>query len=735
MPSDRQIVDSLGTVANAFFGRFRQLRDVQRHAIPPIHVGNDVLVTSATASGKTEAILAPLLFRTRERIRTLTTVACIRMLLIAPTRALVNDLASRLETPLARLGLTWGRQTSDHRDKYRHPFLLITTPESVDSMLVRDGTRQGGRVVDHLLAGVTAVYIDEAHLFDGTARGDQLCWLLGRLRRLRQLHVDRPATPIPLQVCAGSATVSDPKDLAHRLLGPGAISVRVAGTRQIEVFGTSADPVWSPLDASVVVTTLRDKLQIVPSPSLNVSAEQRLWRAMSSPDGHDPTRKVLAFVPSRRICDTLSAHLADTLPKRRDLRVLAHHGSLARTRREEAERTFTNARDAVLVATTTMEVGVDIGDVDLVALVGAAPGTRSLLQRIGRAGRRLGRTRVLALPQTAIEQAALASMLISARDGTLEPEGYAHRWSVFVQQAASFVAQAKPIGRRRSDLLALAQDVWPETASITAKSIVNYLLGGRFLEERQGRLTLGETWADKFDTGGRGIHANLDASYGGMPIVDASTGEVVAHVAEAADDQTLALAGQRWHTRFINGEILLNPNINGPATDGVRYAARRGPTGHEYAVHVRRGLGLGETDTLILDLPSGSVWLHFGGSPYQALLCALLPFVRPMAGMAGLAVKLMSSPETTEGMLDGTVLAEVARGMNHLRNVVEECFEVIEPALSPGPYQRFLPEECRRKVVADLFDVPAFRRWLLSRRVWRPASNDQRWSHIQMMFR
>ena len=116
-------------------------------------------------------------------------------------------------------------------------------------------------------------------------------------------------------------------------------------------------------------------------------------------------------------------------------------------------------RDAVLVATTTLEVGVEIGDFDLVVLIGAPPGTRSLLQRIGRAGRRIGSTRVLALPRTAVEQAALASMLIAARDGRLEPEGYARRWSVFVQQAASFVAQGRPRGRKRSHLVELSTNV------------------------------------------------------------------------------------------------------------------------------------------------------------------------------------------------------------------------------------------------------------------------------------
>lgn len=119
MASDQDLVNALGTVGRAFFGRFQALREVQRRSIPPIRCGNNVLVTSATASGKTEAILAPLLARTRTRARTITRI---RVLLIAPTRALVNDLAARVETPLDRLGLTWGRQTGDHRDKSRRRF-------------------------------------------------------------------------------------------------------------------------------------------------------------------------------------------------------------------------------------------------------------------------------------------------------------------------------------------------------------------------------------------------------------------------------------------------------------------------------------------------------------------------------------------------------------------------------------------------------------------------------------
>ena len=240
MESDSDIIKSLGTVGTAFFGSFRELREIQRRAVPPIRSGRNVLVASATASGKTEAILAPLIARTLEEAPG--DLPRVRVLLIAPTRALVNDLSARIEGPLNRLGVTCGRQTSDHRDKGKAPFVLVTTPESFDSMLVRDARLRAGRVVDHLLAGVTSVFVDEAHLFDGTARGDQLSWLLGRLRRLRQLNVERATggRPPALQLCAGSATVSDPEGLAGRTArqrGGGGASRGYAGNRGVRATG------------------------------------------------------------------------------------------------------------------------------------------------------------------------------------------------------------------------------------------------------------------------------------------------------------------------------------------------------------------------------------------------------------------------------------------------------------------------------------------------------------------
>ena len=724
MENDSRIVKSLGTVGAAFFGSFRELREIQRRAIPPIRSGRDVLVTSATASGKTEAILAPLVARTLMNVPR--GAPRVRILLIAPTRALVNDLTARIEGPLNRLGITCGRQTSDCRDKYKSPFVLVTTPESFDSMIVRDGRLEGGAIVDHLLAGVIGVFVDEAHLFDGTARGDQLNWLLGRLRRLRRLAKvgETRSASGDLQVCAGTATVDDPADLARRLVGPDAEIVRVEGTRNIDVLGPLSAPEWFRLEPRMMVEALRARLETVPVAEFESIAARRIWQGLAS-DGN-AIRKVLVFVPTRSLCDTFSADLSGALSRRRDLEVIAHHGSLSRIRRVEAERRFARTRDAVMVATTTLEVGVDIGDVDMVALVGAPPDARSLLQRIGRAGRRIGRTRVLALPRTEIERAAFASLLLSARDGVLEPKPYARRWSVFVQQTASFVAQGLPRGRRYSDLLDLADDVWPEQPPVMARAIAEGLMHSEYLVEAQGRLALGEPWADAFDSGGRGIHANLDSSGGGMPVVDASTGEVIAHVAQRPSEiRDLALAGQRWDVQnAAGGEIMLKAkDASRGARAGFRYAARSAPTGQAYAGHVRRGLGLGECDAPLIDASQGTMWLHFGGSGYQTLLCALVPDLRPVAGLAGLAV--------AGSLGDDSILVELAAREHRLRHAVETRFEALESIASAGPFQRYLPEDCRRRVVADLMDIPALQRWLRTRRVWTMTNEDACWTAVQ----
>ena len=704
--TDRELVRLLGPAGQSFFGSFAALREVQRQSIAPILRGENLLVCSATASGKTEAVLAPLI----ARVGTFNIKPDeIAILAVAPTRALVNDLYARLEAPLDRIGWTCGRQSSDHRDKLHRPRLLITTPESFDSMLVRDGQHRDERLSGHLLAHIAAVFLDEAHLFDSTPRGDQLVWLLGRLRRLRRHALQEGwTTGHGLQACAASATVSAPSTLAGRLLGEGSTAVVVPGRRGIEILNAVGDD-WASLDSVAGLDEIQHHVSHIEHHDDLDGIAQRIWKALE-PGGQSGCRKALVFTPTRALCDRLSLAISDLLRNHRDIYVGAHHGSLEREVREEAEKGFARSRDAVLVATTTLEVGIDIGDVDTVAIVGCPPDTSSLLQRIGRSGRRSGRVRVVPIARDALESRALASMLDAANNGSLDPCSRARLWSVFVQQVASHTAQAGKRGRRRADLLALAQEVWPEPGGpTTASTILAQLAQEGHLAETGERIHLGTEWSDRFEKAGGAFHNNFESANQGTPVVDSATGETLTYVnLPPLGARQVALGGRRWDFRIAAGEIVLSTPLQAGTVDAFRYQARAAPIGRSYAAHVRRGLGFHDSSAPLIHGPLGSSWFHFGGSEYEALLLALFPGLHHLAGFAGLALRGDISEARIRSLLLNSRLASAT---------------IANAALSAsfgaglGKHHDLLPPAVRRSVVLERLDPDAFLNWLASRRI------------------
>ncbi len=707
MVSDRDLVKRLGSVGRAFFGRFHELREVQRRSIDPILSGRNVLVSSATASGKTEAIVAPLVARLSAAGRR--PAGNVSILAVAPTRALVNDLFERLRDPLADVGWSCGRQTSDHQDKGRSPNVLITTPESFDSMLVRDGRWDHGDLCGHLLASVQALFVDEAHLFDSSPRGDQLVWMIGRLRRLRT-HARRKSweSNDTVQVCAASATVARPDELASKLLGNASMAILVPGTREMQTLVVQPGPGWVALDELATLDAIFGSLLSVDGPDDVQGVVQHVWRSVER-GATEGCRKVLVFVPSRSLCDRLSLSLLDAFRRRREMFVGAHHGSLERSRREHAEHGFSWSRDAVLVATTTLEVGIDIGDVDVVALVGAPPDTSSLLQRIGRCGRRNGLVRVVPIVRNPIEGRALSSMLDAACRGVLDPSPRARLWSVFVQQSASFTAQGKHRGRRRSDLLALAQEVWPEAdGPTTATRILDSLVEEGALVESGGRLYLGEAWSDKLERAGGGLHNNFDSGGPGIPVVDASTGEVLSHVAASAPGRrNIALAGGRWDIVSVSGEILVAQKAVGTGEATFRYATRGAPTGRSYAEHLRRGLGYEATHAPVVRGPGRDLWFHFGGSAYEAVLASLFPDLKQVRRLAGIAL---------QGVPVESTLMAVASDREPIVHVLRRLAEDLAIPAALGRFHRLLPADVRERVALEYLDVDGFVRWLAARR-------------------
>jgi ATP-dependent helicase Lhr and Lhr-like helicase len=719
MMSDKELVQRLGRAGPAFFGKFHQLRDIQRHAIAPILNGCDVLVASATASGKTEAVFAPLVARLAGSPASKGNVAKAKskgptILAIAPTRALVNDLYERVRGPLEECHLRCGRQTSDHGDKQKRPEVLITTPESCDSMLVRGGQFSEGVLSDHELAGVSAVFIDEAHLFEASPRGAQLEWLCERLRRLTSYAAQKGwcDTP-PLQRCAASATVANPGALARRLLGVQGMAVNVPGARHIEVKDGALNDVWLRVE-EVTDPERIAKAIIVAKKSKEVEAcVEQVLRVVGA-EGPVVVSKVLVFVPSRALCDRIALALRDAFAAKHAMYVGAHHGSLERDAREAAEQGFAKCRRGLLVATTTLEVGVDIGDVDAVVLFGAPPDTASLLQRIGRAGRRSGVVRVLAIARSPIEGRALASMLNAACRGTLDAKPQGRLWSVGVQQVASFVMQAGASGRRRADVVGLANTVWPdERSAVTMSDIIDELKARDALHEDRQRLYLGEVWAAAQENNAGQFHSTFDSAGQGIPVIDASTGDVISRIAKVPEKgASIALAGRRWRVASEGGEVFVVETATSKGDAPIQYATRSAPMSRCYAEHVRQGCGFESLSAPVLETPGATLWCHFGGAVYEAVVLKCFTGLQAVKGLVGLAVAGVPA----ESELKAWSVREDA-----LAQVIREMCDELSRGMELGRYHDMLPEQLRAEVVLNMVEPRQLAMWLSSRRVAQSA--------------
>ena len=383
-------------VATAFFGRFRELLPAQQAAARPLIAGENVVICSGTASGKTEAVVAPLVSRHWHAMRTGESVV---LLYIAPTKALVNDLRRRLEVPCHGLGVNVGVRHGDE-DSLKSgpgPQILITTPESLDVLLFRH---------DIHLQTIRAVVVDEVHLLYNTQRGLHLALLLARLRK-RVLS--------EYQWAAISATIGSAASIIHFLYGKAqeATLLQLEGHRSI----------------NAVVRIVGNEAGLVRLLRKAVVGASRV--------------KLLIFVDSRRECERVAAIIQDHGD--RSLYVATHYSSLSRDARAEVEEKFSRSQRAVCVATSTLELGIDIGDIDVVILWGVPANVEAFLQRVGRGNRRGEVTKAVCLvPDGSTRQIGDAirflSTLKAARAGELSTAGPQRLFGAVAQQCLDYVA-------------------------------------------------------------------------------------------------------------------------------------------------------------------------------------------------------------------------------------------------------------------------------------------------------
>lgn len=427
--------------------RFPGLRPVQEATIDPVLEGRDMVVLAPTAGGKTESAFFPVLSRIISE-----GWGPVPVLYVSPLRALLNNQEGRVTRMAEALGLgvaKWHGDVSSALKKAalaEPPHVLLITPESLEVLLITAPER-----AEALLSAVKIVIVDEVHALAGDPRGAHLLSVLERLQLRSGGHIQRIGL---------SATVGNPDDLARWLQGTGADTQPsvISPPRQ------SKKPTFRFFSASQDATAAR----IV--------------------DQEGRGLKRLVFVEGRRQSEALAGAITA-----RGTRAWVHHSSVGKSQRDEAEAAFEWTKDAVLVATSSMELGIDVGDLDQVYQVDAPMTVSSLAQRLGRSGRREGTTPQMGFLLGAAEDLLVAIAVSSLfEDGWVEPvEPSTRLWTVLVHQL--FANLLETGGLTRAQLIDRVRRV-PSFVDVTDEEhqgLIQHLVQHQWLDELDGALMLG----------------------------------------------------------------------------------------------------------------------------------------------------------------------------------------------------------------------------------------------------
>ena len=440
MIDDMPLTSFHPAVARWFESHFRAPTEVQIRAWPAIRAGRSTLIVAPTGSGKTlAAFLAAIDQLISEFIETSPPDET-RVLYVSPLKALSNDIRKNLELPLngiraalldaglpgvpIRAQVRTGDTPPAEREamKRRPPHILVTTPESLYILLTSTSGRE-------MLRTVRSVIVDEIHALAGNKRGAHLTLSLERLAHLT------PAPPVRIGL---SATQKPVETMARYLTGTRTTNCTIIDTGHVRERDLQLEVPTSPLE-SVMANEVWGEIY------------QRLEQLIGE------HRTTLIFVNTRRLAERAAAALAERLGEDA---VTAHHGSLAKEHRLDAEQRLKQGRLKALVATASLELGIDIGEVDLVCQLGSPHAIATLLQRVGRSGHRLGaipKGRLFPLSRDDLVEctALLAAIAADELDRTPIPD---HPLDVLAQQIVAEVASAE---WQEEDLFHAFTHAWP----------------------------------------------------------------------------------------------------------------------------------------------------------------------------------------------------------------------------------------------------------------------------------
>ena len=593
-------------VGDWFSGAFGQPSPPQEHGWPAIGAGRHVLISAPTGSGKT---LAAFLWAIDGLIRTALDGSLpdqTTLVYVSPLKALSNDIQKNLQEPLRaiiqlagergtrlgqiRVAVRTGDTPAREREamRKRPPHILITTPESLYILLTAEGSRR-------YLASARTVIVDEIHAVASDKRGTHLALSLERLDDLAGL---------PLQRIGLSATQRPIEEIARLLVG----------TRNIRPDGTP--------DCVIVDVGRRrgpDLTVEVPDQPLGAVASHAMWSEVYDRITRyaQEVRTTIVFVNTRRLVERVAHQLSERLGKET---VAAHHGSLSRESRLKAEQGLKTGTLKVVVATASLELGIDIGHVDLVCHLGAPRSLAVLLQRVGRSGHWLGATpRGILFPGTRDELVQCAAAIRSLRASELDrveiPEGAR---DILAQQIVATVASGE---KNESEMLELARRAYPYRHLDRAEyqAVLSMLAEG--VATKRGRRSALLHW-DRVNhrlRARRGARLTAVTNGGAIPdvadyqVIEDPTGRLVGTVNEDFAVESLAgdiflLGNRSWRIRKVEaGRVRVEDAQGAPPSIPFWLGEAPSRTAELSAAvaALRR-----EVANRIRDVPGGVTWLR-----------------------------------------------------------------------------------------------------------------------------
>jgi ATP-dependent helicase Lhr and Lhr-like helicase len=497
------IVNSLG---------WRELRDVQSLSIDAFLKGANLVVLAPTAGGKTESAFFPVISQTlSEGWSGLST------LYVSPIRALLNNQEHRLQRYFSLVGrraACWhGDTTAGERRRLLSdpPDCLLTTPESLEAILVSSK-------IDHraLFRNVQALVIDELHAFAGDDRGWHLLSVFSRIRRLAGRDLQRIGL---------SATVGNPAEMLAWLCFDSKRERRVVSPPPVakQQPDVQLDYVGSLESAAKVISLLH-------------KGEKRL-----------------VFCDSRSRVEQLAQLLRE-----HEVETFVSHSSLGLDERRSAETAFSEKQNCVIVATSSLELGLDVGDLDRVIQIDAPATVASFLQRMGRTGRRAGaRSNCLFLATSDEGLLRAAALLHLWKRAFVEPvNAPAEPYHILAQQLMALVLQERGIGRHEFFNWLAGVPAFAVMPTDRVESMVRHLIQTGVLFEDNGILSFGPEGEAEY---GRKNFLELLSVFTSPPLFRVVCGQKeLGHVHESSfyrkqeDPMILVLAGRNWKTNHLD---------------------------------------------------------------------------------------------------------------------------------------------------------------------------------------